>query len=166
MRHSLLLIPLALGTLAPPIAAQISATIHIGTPRHAPPVIIHREPPRIVVVNYPSRNYGRWQQTAQYWRPVTLYVHGNRYYPEPWRDARPITVYQYRDSYFLPPHDRDWDRYRWRYARNDWQNGRWDRDNDRYDRYDRDDWDDRWDGRANSRLVVVDQNRGGAGRND
>lgn len=122
-RH-LVLVPLALAILASPAQAQISATIHIGPQRSYPPAVVYREPPRVIVVDYHSRNFGQWKKSARYWRPTTLYVLGGRYYERPYRNARPVVVYNYRNSYFQAPRDRDWNRYRVRYERDYWQTDR------------------------------------------
>lgn len=150
----LVLIPLALALVAIPAEAQISATIHIGTQRNYPPAIIYREPPRVIVVDYQSRNFGQWKKSARYWRPITLYVLGGHYYQQPYRNARPVVVYNYRNSYFQAPRDRDWNQYRVRYERDYWRTDR--RDDRRDDRYDR--RDDRRDDR-NSRVVIRDDRR-------
>lgn len=144
-----LLVSLATLALAQPVAAQVSATIHIG------PIRIggggyddyhdydwydrydrsYLEP--IVVVVYQPRNYGHWRQTAPYWRPITVYEYHGRYYQRPFRQARPVVIYHYRGNYFHAPRDRDWDSYRVRFERNEWK--RW-RDNDRNEW--RNDWRD------------------------
>jgi hypothetical protein len=162
-RASFALLPLMVALTTTSATAQISATIHIGPIRLGGPVVAYRDPAPIVVIGYPDA-YGYWQQTAPYWRPVTLYVLGGRYYERPFRNARSIVVYNYRGSYFQAPRDRDWDRYRVRYQRDywdrqNWRNDRnWDRGNDRWndrrdDRYDRRDdrRDDRYDRRDDRR---------------
>lgn len=164
------LVPLAAMLSTTPAAAQISATIHIGPIRLGGPVVAYREPAPIVVIGYPG-SFGSWRQTAPFWRPVTLYVLGGRYYERPFRNARPIVVYNYRGSYFQAPRDRDWDRYRVRYQRDywdrqHWRNDRdWDRRNDRWldrrdDRFDRrDDRFDRRDDRRDDRIDRRDDRR-------
>ncbi len=168
MRTASLLSASLLAALATtPATAQISADIHIG------PIRIGRAPvyrgaygPAVVVVPYSARNYGHWRQTARYWRPITLYLYGGRYYERPYRDARPVVVYHYRDSYFLAPHDRDWDRYRSRYEQDYWRNDRRDdrRDN-RADRRDdrRDNRSDRRNDRRDTRPNVSQGNNRGRG---
>lgn len=159
------------GTL--PAAAQVSARILVDIPilggGRAAPVIVHRAPPptRVIVVHeYSSRRHGNWKKQARHWRPVTLWVRDGRYYGEPFRGARQVTVYSYRNQYFEAPRDRDWDRYRVRYERDDWYHDRadvrirhedrwddhrYDREDDRYDRDD-DRYDRRWDDRPRSRA--------------
>lgn len=161
----LVLIPLTLALVASPAEAQISATIHIGPQRNYPPAVIYREPARVIVVDYHSRNFGQWKRSARYWQPITLYVLGGYYYQQPYRNARPVVVYNYRNSYFQAPRDRDWNQYRVRYERDYWRTDR--RDDRRDDRYDRRDdrRDDRYDVRydrrddRNSRVVIRDDRR-------
>lgn len=158
---SLVLAAFAALTIAEPAAAQVSATIHIG------PIRIgggdYRDyddyydyeyfdrydrgylQPIVVVVYQPNR-FGRWQQTARYWRPITVYEFRGRYYQRPFRQARPVVIYSYRGGYFHAPRDRGWDSYRVRYERNDWQ--RW-RDNERNEW--RNDWRDPRRERPNGR---------------
>ncbi len=155
----LVFVPLALAMIASPVEAQISATIHIGPQRNYPPAVVYREPPRVIVVDYQSRNFGKWKKSARYWHPVTLYVLGGQYYQQPYRDARPIVVYNYNNSYFQAPRDRDWDQYRVRYERDYWGTDRRDdrRDDRSYDRYDR--RDDRRDDRYDTRYDRGDDQR-------
>lgn len=138
------LVPLLAALATEPAAAQISATIHVG------PIRIgsnhdryDRRPPHVVVVDYHSRNFGQWKKTARHWRPVTLYYDGGRYYERPYRNARPVVIYRYRDRHFTAPRDRDWNEHRSRYERNEWRQ----RDNDRRD----DRRDNRRDDRRNDR---------------
>lgn len=170
---SLVSASLLAGLATTPAAAQISATIHVGPIRigGAPVYADAYYGPPVVVVPYSARYYGHWRQTARYWRPVTLYLYGGRYYERPYRNARPVVVYRYRDQFFFAPHDRDWDRYRSRYEQDYWRpyrdsRGGWRDDwrNDRRDiRYDR--RDDRRDNRADRRDDRRDDRRG-AIRND
>ncbi len=153
----LVFVPFALAMLASPAEAQISATIHIGSQRNYPPAVVYREPARVIVVDYQSRNFGQWKKSARYWHPVTLYVLGGHYYQQPYRNARPVVVYNYNNRYFQAPRDRDWNQYRVRYERDYWQTAR--RDDRRDDRYGR--RDDRYDRRddRNSRVVIRDDGR-------
>lgn len=171
---TLALAPLLLAASITPAAAQVSATIHIG------PIRIggghddyrHGYPPRLVVVDYPHRHFGPWQRTAVHWRPITVYYLDGHYYDRPWRNARPVVIYRYRDNYFFGPRDRDWDRYRSRYEQREWRvwrdsRGGWrddwraDRGDDRFDRRDdrRDDRFDRRDDRRDDRFDRRDDRR-------
>lgn len=142
---TLALIPLLGALAAEPAAAQISATIHVG------PIRIGSDrgyPSRIAVIDYPSRRYGDWRQTARMWRPITVYYFGGQYYQRPFRNAKPVVIYRYRDQYFHAPRDRGWNDQRSRYERNEWRQWR----NDRGDGWRDDDRrDDRRDNRADRR---------------
>ncbi len=143
----LLAIPVVAIALATPASAQVSATIHIGPyGGHRGPVVVHEQYREVIVVPYESRRHGDYRRSGRDWRPVTVYVLGNRYYHEPYRSARPVVVYRYSDYYFLAPRDRDWNDYRVRYERDYWHLHRADGRNDRRDhrRDDRDDDDDDW----------------------
>lgn len=174
---TLALAPLLLAASITPAAAQVSATIHIGPIRLGGGDYHHHGyPPRIVVVDYPHRHFGPWQRTAVHWRPITVYYLDGHYYDRPWRSARPVVIYRYRDNYFFGPRHRDWDRYRSRYEqrewrvwrdhrggwRDDWRDDRRDRYEDRFDRRE-DRWDrreDRWD-RREDRFDRRDDRRDG-----
>lgn len=174
------LAPLLLAASITPAAAQVSATIHIGPIRIGGGADHYRGgyPPRVVVVDYPDRYYGSWRHTAPHWRPITVYYLGGHYYERPYRNARPVVIYRYRDHYFFGPRDRDWDRYRSRYEQRDWRQwrdprgGGWrddwrgDRRDDRYDRRDdrRDDRYDRRDDRYDRRGGNVRRNEHRDGR--
>ncbi len=145
-------VPILVALGAAPAAAQISADIHIGPfgigGRDRVVVVPddrYDYGPEVVVVGYPG-GYGDWRYTAAYWRPVTLYLFGGHYYERPFRNARPVVVYRYRDRFFFAPRDRDWDRYRSRYERNEW----------RVYRDDRGGWRDDW---RNDRRDVRQDNR-------
>jgi hypothetical protein len=124
-------LPLLAALAVSPASAQISARIHIDIPigDHRP-VVVHRAPPprEIVVVPYDARRFGDWRRNERRWSHITLYVSGGRYYEQPWRDARAVTVYRYRNQYFFAPRDRDWDRDhdrdRYRDQDRDWGRGR------------------------------------------
>lgn len=134
-------------------AAQVSATIHIGPirigggdPRGYPDPYYddyhdydwydrydrgYHQP--LIVIHYPARNYGQWKRTARHWRPITVFVSNGRYYQRPFRGARPVVIYAYRDQYFFAPSDRDWDAYRVRYERTEWSRWRGERNEWRND---------------------------------
>ncbi len=143
-----------------PAHAQVSARILVDIPilgGGRAPRVVHRAPPptRVIVVReYSSRRHGKWKKEAHHWRPVTLWVDNGHYYARPSRGARQVTVYSYRNQYFEAPRDRDWDRYRVRYERDDWSHARGDDrwDDRRDDRYD-DRRDDRRDDRSDHRRA-------------
>ncbi len=151
MRYQMyVLTPLAaLALAATPVSAQISARVLIDIPifgnNRGPVVVDRRDAPRYIVVrDYSSKKHGNWKKDYYRWQPITLYVLDGRYYERPYRNARPVSVYYYRDQYFFEPRDRDF--YRVRDA------GRYDRD-DRYrqdDRYQQNVRDNR-PGQANGR---------------
>ncbi len=146
MRSRLLIAIAALAVMAAaPASAQVSADIHIGPyGNHGGPV--YREPVReVIVVPYEVRRHGDYRRYGGDWRPITVYVLGNRYYAQPYRNARPVVVYNYRNNYFLEPRDRGWVEYRSRYQRDRWGDHRRDRDRDWY-RGDHDYDDDGWRG--------------------
>jgi hypothetical protein len=96
----LLTLPL-LGTLiALPTSgsAQTSITVRFGT----------RLGPEIPLTYYAPERLGPWKHSYRKWTPVTLYDVNGRYYRNEVRGARPVLVYLYRDQYFLPPEDREW----------------------------------------------------------
>ncbi len=134
MRSQILAIAAATAftTLAPaPAASQVSAIIEAGVNAARSRGNDGRGPIREIIVRpYDARRHGDYRRTGQDWRPLTAYLLGNRYYQQPYRNARPVRVYTYRDNYFLEPRDRNWAEYRSRYQRNDWRR---DRDDDRYD---------------------------------
>ncbi len=146
MRYSILIAIAAATTIvaadAVPAAAQLSVTTHVGPTAGRSGGVFGRSPVREIIVSpYDARRHGDYRRYAQDWRQVTLYSLANRYYQQPYRNARPVVVYSYRDNYFLEPRDRGWAEYRSRTQRNDRYD---DRRDDRYDpRYDR--RDDRYD---------------------
>jgi hypothetical protein len=150
MRSRLLVATAALAVMvAAPASAQVSADIHIGIgPNRGGPV--YREPVReVIVVPYEIRRHGDYRRYGGDWRPITVYVLGNRYYAQPYRNARPVVVYSYRNNYFFEPRDRGWTEYRSRYQRDswgdDWRERRAEqerRERNERDRYDRDRRDD------------------------
>ena len=181
---TLALAPLLLAASVAPAAAQVSATIHIGPIRIGGGADHYRHgyPPRLVVVDYPYRNYGHWKKTAVHWRPITVYYLDGYYYDRPWRSARPVVIYRYRDHYFFGPRDNDWYRYRSSYEqrewrvwrdqrggwRDDWRDDRRDRYEDRRDRYDdrRDRYEDRYDRRDDRRDDRFDRRDDRRGRSN
>ena len=189
MRSRLLIATAALAVMAAaPASAQVSADIHIGVgPNRGGPV--YREPVReVIVVPYEIRRHGDYRRYGGDWRPITVYVLGNRYYAQPYRNARPVVVYSYRNNYFFEPRDRGWVEYRSRYQRDswgdDWRERRAEQDyrrqyepyndwrerraeQERRDRYERDRRDDRdrYDrNRDDNRRVTVYQSPGNSGK--
>ena len=171
MRSTSLLIASLLAATAPvPATAQIRASINLGPIRigaHIPIVDHYRNVRYVEVRPYSPQRYGDWRSSARYWRPVTVYVLNGRYYERPYRNARRVVVYRYRNQYFRAPGGRDWDRSRARLEREYWGG---DRRDDRYDRRDdrRGDRADRRDDRRDDRPGNRGNGRGGgrgAGRN-
>jgi hypothetical protein len=151
-------IPLLAMLAAPAATAQVNAQIRVGIPIGRHEVVINYRPgPAMREVNvreYDRRTFGDWARGRDYrrWQPVTLYFYAGRYYERPFRYARPIVVFRYRDRYFFPPRDAGWER----------QHGR-DRDWGRQDDRDRDDrYNDRGD--RNQGPPVVPPTRGGRAR--
>ncbi len=153
MRSQLLIAIAAVTTIVAvdvlPAAAQRSATIQVSPNAGRSGTVFGRSPVREILVSpYDARRHGDYRQSSQNWRAVTLYLLGNRYYQQPYRNARPVAAYSYRDNYFLEPRDRGWAEYRSRTQRNDRYD---DRRDDRYDpRYDH--RDDRYDRRDDRRY--------------
>jgi hypothetical protein len=84
----------ALALTPRPATAQISVSLHLGTP--------------LVVTNYAPDAYGDWHTNYRNWRPVTVYSYNGQWYNHSVRGARPVVVYRSQNSYFLPPQDQDW----------------------------------------------------------
>lgn len=128
-------LPLLAAFAVTPASGQIGGWIHIDLPiGHHPPVVVHRPPPpprEVIVVPYDAHRFGDWSRNERKWSRITLYVLNGRFFERPWGNARAVEVYRYRNRYFFPPRDRDWDRYRNR-------NPRWDRDHDDHWNDDRD----------------------------
>ena len=59
----------------------------------------------IGVFNYSQDRAGDWRTNYRRWTPVTLYESNGRYYPNRAGNARPVSMYRYRNEYFLPPTD-------------------------------------------------------------
>ena len=64
----------------------------------------------VEIYDYSPDYYGDWRYNYRSWSPVIIYEYNGRYYPNRFRDARPLQVYRDRSGYFLPPRDRDWSR--------------------------------------------------------
>ena len=62
----------------------------------------------IGVLAYSAERAGDWRKNFKRWTPVTLYEVNGRYYPRNGAGARPVSMYRYRDEYFLPPKDQAW----------------------------------------------------------
>jgi hypothetical protein len=88
----------ALIALPTPGSAQTSITVRFGA----------RLGPEIPITSYSPERLGPWKHSYRNWTPVTLYDVNGRYYRNEVRGARPVLVYLYRDQYFLPPEDREW----------------------------------------------------------
>ena len=97
---TLLTVPLLAVLIVQPTTASAQATISVsfGT----------RLGPEVGVFAYNSERLGDWHKNYRQWTPVTLYDINGRYYRSNVRGARAVLVYQYRDEYFLPPQDREW----------------------------------------------------------
>jgi len=61
------------------------------------------------VLAYSEDRAGDWRNNTRRWTPVTLYEVNGRYFPKNGPGARQVTMYRYRNEYFLPPQDRAWD---------------------------------------------------------
>lgn len=86
--------PLLAAMLAPPAAAQVSVTLHLGTP--------------VVITHYSPEVYGPWQTAYTTWTPTTVYYFDGHYYSRPVKGARLVQVYRRQNQYFLPPQDVAW----------------------------------------------------------
>jgi hypothetical protein len=75
-------------------SAQISATIHLGSP--------------VVVTNYSPQVHGDWHTNYSRWKPTTVYAYNGQYYNHSVRGARPVQIYHRQNQYFLPPQDPAW----------------------------------------------------------
>ena len=75
-------------------SAQISATIHLGTP--------------IAVTHYSADVHGDWHANYRKWNVVTLYSYDGHFYSHNVRGAHPVQVYRSGTQYFTPPQDQAW----------------------------------------------------------
>jgi hypothetical protein len=64
--------------------------------------------PEIGVLAYSPERAGDWRRNYRRWTPVTTYEVNGRYYPNNAPGARPVSMYRYRNEYFLPPQDQGW----------------------------------------------------------
>ncbi len=64
--------------------------------------------PEIGVLGYEEERTGAWRTNFLRWTPVTVYEMNGRYYRNGVGNARAVSVYRYRDEYFLPPTDEQW----------------------------------------------------------
>ena len=97
MRMSLLATLPLLGALAlTPCrgSAQITATIHLGSP--------------VVVSNYSADVHGDWHTNYTKWQPRTVYAYNGQYYSHSVKGARPVQIYHRQNQNFLPPQDAAW----------------------------------------------------------
>jgi hypothetical protein len=62
----------------------------------------------IGVQAFSSDRAGDWRRNYRRWTPVTLYEFNGRYYPNNGTGGRAVPMYRYRNEYFLPPTDQDW----------------------------------------------------------
>jgi len=60
----------------------------------------------IGVFNYSPERAGDWRRNYRRWTPVTAYEVNGHYYQNKGAGARPVSMYRYRNEYFLPPADR------------------------------------------------------------
>lgn len=84
----------ALAMATRPASAQISATIHLGSP--------------VVVTRYSAETHGDWHTSYSRWRPTTVYAYNDQYYSHSVRGARPVQIYRQGNQNFLPPQDAAW----------------------------------------------------------
>lgn len=75
-------------------SAQISATIHLGTP--------------LVVTNYSASTHGAWATSYKQWTPRTVYAYNGQYYSHSVKGARAVQIYHHGNDNFLPPQDATW----------------------------------------------------------
>lgn len=63
---------------------------------------------------YSEQEHGDWHRNYRRWQPVTLYEYDGHYYRHQVRDdhrrnvGRPVSMYRYRNGYFTPPTDQEW----------------------------------------------------------
>lgn len=152
-----------IGIRSGPVDARVTVVDGYSTYRDPRVVVIRDRAPDVIVVERwrapRGRAYGWWHRNG--YRPIVVYVWGDRFYGRPWRAGmREVVVFERGGRFYW---DRDFDRFdrvrfdryyrydydrygRWsRYDRDDdWNRGgrRW---NDRDDRWD--DRDGRWDDR-------------------
>jgi hypothetical protein len=62
----------------------------------------------IGVTAYSAERAGDWRNNSRHWTPVTLFQVNGRYYPNDGVGARPVSMYRYKNEYFLPPTDQSW----------------------------------------------------------
>lgn len=75
-------------------SAQISATIHLGSP--------------VVVTNYSSEVHGDWHTNYSHWKPTTVYAYNGQYYSHSVKGGRQVQIYRDGNQSFLPPQDAEW----------------------------------------------------------
>jgi hypothetical protein len=75
-------------------SAQISATIHLGSP--------------VVVTNYSASVHGDWSTSYKTWTPKTVYAYNGQYYSHSVTGARAVQIYHHGNQNFLPPQDPAW----------------------------------------------------------
>jgi hypothetical protein len=80
-----------------------------GRARPYAPDAARRDPrlgDEIGVFAYSAERAGDWRTNYRRWTPVTAYEVNGHYYPNNVDGARPVSMYRYRNEYFLPPNDR------------------------------------------------------------
>jgi hypothetical protein len=75
-------------------SAQVSVTLHLGTP--------------LVVTHYSSDVHGDWHTNYSKWKPTTVYAYNGQYYSHSVKGARPVQIYHQQNQNFLPPQDAAW----------------------------------------------------------
>ena len=93
-RFSFLALAGALALTPRQAPAQVSATIHLGTP--------------LTVTAYSAPVHGDWATSYHKWTPKTVYYYNGQYYPHTVKGARAVQIYHYGKSDFLPPQDAKW----------------------------------------------------------
>lgn len=63
----------------------------------------------IGVLGYSAERAGDWHRNYKRWTPITVYERNGRYYPNNAPGARPVSIYRYKNEYFLPPRDREFE---------------------------------------------------------
>jgi hypothetical protein len=74
--------------------AQVSATIHLGTP--------------LTVTAYSASAHGEWSANYKKWTPKTVYAYNGQYYSHTVKGGRAVQIYHHGNDNFLPPQDAKW----------------------------------------------------------
>jgi hypothetical protein len=75
-------------------SAQVSATIHLGTP--------------LTVTAYSASAHGEWSANYKTWTPKTVYAYNGQYYSHSVKGGRTVQIYHKGTQNFLPPQDAAW----------------------------------------------------------